>query len=508
MAGETLTSRVPAGSHRGPRGLTLTELLVAAALSLVVMAALAGLFGLFGRAIKRSEATMNLGGLMRSTAWQLRQDLAGVTCPLTPWLSPETAVGFFELVEGPARDTTYALDGLGQPTACLTADTDDILLFTTQSLEGAFIGRFEGKTVESPYAEVAWFCRPAATQPVAGTTLYDLHRRQLLVMNYLGRATLVSNALPLQKMTVAAGSQEATDRAACDVSLRPALIRVKQCQTGTCGRFNELSAVTCMAPTVPWVAPGGCGKSLANATTLDVQMLVPNSLGDLTKRENRFLRGGYSFVTASGTTRSVAAQVFPFAFPVDSTQHAVAEAALAGTTRESEDVILTNVVGFDVRVFDPKAAVSAGAGRVPGDPNYIAPQSDGAAGAYVDLGWGGGTPGLRTDVFPPVGTTAFQSAGVAVTDSPRRITLPSPTYDTWSRHYEFNGIDDDGDGVVDEAAHGVDGTDADPYPEDTVDVETSPPYPVPLRGLEVRIRCYEPSSRQIRQVTIRHAFVR
>ena len=75
MAGATLQSRLPAGSHRGPRGFTLTELLVAAALSLVVMGALAGLFGLFGRAIKQSEATMNLGSLMRSAAWQLRHSL-------------------------------------------------------------------------------------------------------------------------------------------------------------------------------------------------------------------------------------------------------------------------------------------------------------------------------------------------------------------------------------------------------------------------------------------------
>jgi type II secretory pathway pseudopilin PulG len=454
MAGATLQSRVPVGHHLGPRGLTLTELLVAAALSLVVMGALAGLFGLFGRAIKRSESTMNLGSLMRSAAWQLRQDLAGVTCPLTPWLSPETGAGFFELIEGPERDTTYALDGQGLPTTCLTADTDDILVFTTQSLGGAFVGRYDGQTIESPYAEVAWFCRPAATQSAAGTTLYDLHRRQLLVMNYLGRDSLVNNALPLS-----------TDRAACDISLRSDTI-------------------------------AGQG-----------QVLLPNALGDLTRREFRFMRGGYSFVTESGATRSVAAQVFPFAFPVDSTQHAVAEAALDGTRRASEDVILTNVVGFDVRVFDPQAAVSSG-GRVPGDPGYAAPQAGDAVGAYVDLGWGGGTAGLRTDPFPPAGKTAFQSAGVAVTDSPRRVSLPSPTYDTWSRHYEFNGIDDDGDGTIDEAAHGVDGTDADPYPEDTVDVETSPPYPVLLRGLEVRIRCYEPSSQQVRQVTIRHCFVR
>jgi hypothetical protein len=36
---------------------------------------------------------------------------------------------------------------------------------------------------------------------------------------------------------------------------------------------------------------------------------------------------------------------------------------------------------------------------------------------------------------------------------------------------------------------------------------TLPPYSVPLRGLEVRIRVYEPSSRQVRQFSVRHSFV-
>ena len=457
--GRSVQETLPSGPRRGPGGLTLTELLVAATLALVVMATLAGLFGLFGRSVRRSQATMNQTAILRSAAWQLRQDLAGVTCPIRPWLAPETNAGYFELVEGPARDATYAVDGQGQPTSNLTADTDDILVFTTESLAGSFVGRFEGKTVESPYAEVAWFCRPAANQPVPGTTVYDLHRRQLVVMNYLGRSTLADNALSLT-----------TDQSGCDISLRRGIV------TGT------------------------------------AQMLLPNSLGDLTKRENRFMRGGWSFVTEAGSTRSVLAQVFPHAFPRDAaTGHAIAEAALDGTKRAFEDVVLTNVIGFDVRVFDPQAVVSAAAsvtGRLPGDPGYVAAtaQPADALGAYVDLGWGGGTAVARTETFPPVGQTALQSAGVAVTALPRRISLSAPTYDTWSRHYEFNGVDDDGDGVVDEAVHGVD-VNGDGWTELTGDAETSPPYPVPLRGIEVRIRCYEPSSRQVRQVTIRHSFV-
>lgn len=439
---------------------SLIELLVAAALSLVVMGAVASLFGILSRSIRQSQATVDLGSLMRSTAWQLRQDLTGLTCAATPWTSPETSSGYFELIEGPARDTSFAIDTQGRPTSDLTADTDDVLLFTTQSLADPLVGRYESTLIESPYAEVAWFCRPATSQPVAGTTLYDLHRRQLLVTSYLGRSSLATNTL-----------SGTANRAAYDLSLRSGTI-------------------------------AGQGS-----------VLLPNSLGDLTKREHRFMRSGYSFVTTSGQVRSVPVQAFPHAFPlVGGTAHALPETSLADTTRAGEDVILTNVIAFDVRVYDPQAVVpqtSSAIWRLPGDPGYVQALSSGTAGAgsYVDLGWRGGTPTVPSGTFPPAGRTALESAGVCVTDSPRSVPLPAVTYDTWSRHYEFNGVDDDGDGVVDEGSNGVD-TDGDGWPDDARASETSPPYPVPLRGIEIRLRCYEPTSKQVRQITIRHALRR
>ena len=445
--------------HQSRGGLTLTELLIAATLSLVVMGAVASLFGILSRSIRQSQSTVDLSALMRSTAWQLRQDLTGITCAVAPWSSPETNSGYFELIEGPARDISFAFDDQGLPTTNVTADIDDILLFTTQSLAGPFVGRYEGVMVESPYAEVAWFCRPSASQPVDGTRLYDLHRRQLLVTAYLGQPALVNNALP-----------STANRAAYDVSL----------QSGTiAGQGN---------------------------------VLLPNSLGDLTKREHRFMRSGYLFVTTTGT-RSVPAQVFPFAFPmVSGSSIALAEATLTDTTRAGEDVILTNVISFDVRVYDPQAVVPTATGttwRQPGDPGYLAAVASGTAGtgAYIDLGWRGGTPVVRTGTFPPAGQSPLESAGVCVTDSPRKLSLPAATYDTWSRHYEFNGRDDDGDGVVDEGSNGAD-TDGDGWPDYSGDAETSPPYPTALRGIEVRVRCYEPHSKQVRQITIRHSFKR
>ena len=38
--------------------------------------------------------------------------------------------------------------------------------------------------------------------------------------------------------------------------------------------------------------------------------------------------------------------------------------------------------------------------------------------------------------------------------------------------------------------------------DDAAERETSPPYPVPLRGIEIRIRLVEPTSQQVRQTSI------
>ena len=79
-------------------------------------------------------------------------------------------------------------------------------------------------------------------------------------------------------------------------------------------------------------------------------------------------------------------------------------------------------------------------------------------------------------------------------------------YDTWSFHYEHDGINQDLDSDIDEGTDGFD-NDGDNGVDDIGERETSPPYPVPLRGIQVRIRVYEPDSRSIREVSINQHFV-
>jgi hypothetical protein len=95
-------------------------------------------------------------------------------------------------------------------------------------------------------------------------------------------------------------------------------------------------------------------------------------------------------------------------------------------------------------------------------------------------------------------------------------------FDTWSFHYENNGLDEDGVNGIDQGTNGLDERDPRIVPEvnvvDSNDIaingpddvgerETVPPYDKPLRGVQVLLRLYERDSRQVRQVSVNQHFV-
>jgi prepilin-type N-terminal cleavage/methylation domain-containing protein len=414
-------------SQAAARGMTLVEMLVSMAVTLVMIGFVAQLFGILGTNVSSSRALIETTDQLRSVAHRLRTDLAGVTVDPIPPLRPESASGYLEILEGPNND--YAVNyTTATPITAPNGDCDDALLFTTASQGDPFVGRFQGSSIESPTAEVGWFC--VSTGTVSGVPLFSLYRRQLLVTSLVGTGSFSSNN------AITAALPSAYEY--YDLSLR---------------------------------AEGG--------------NLFPNSLSDLCKRENRFLNRSNAFPylfasNAAGGTGLVFA---------------------SNSSRHGEDLMMTNVIGFDVRVFDPYAEIKTlgTAAVTPGDPGYGAstPSAPRVFGFYVDLGANQsaattaiGTPTLSGAMQTKSGLTGYQNK----------------VYDTWSLHYEFNGIDDDGDGVVDEGTDGLD-NDFNGIIDDVGERETAPPYPVALRGIEIRIRCYEPSSRQVRQVTVRHTFV-
>jgi hypothetical protein len=173
----------------------------------------------------------------------------------------------------------------------------------------------------------------------------------------------------------------------------------------------------------------------------------------------------------------------------------------------AEDVVLTNVIGFDVKVWDPGAPVRSDGSVAlgPSDPGYDALVKSGASpvsyGAYVDLGY---NPDYSPGANAP--TPHFHHAGDARSKLNANAAQPARVYDTWSIHYEHDGIDQDNDGVVDEGTNGFDDN-GQAGVDDPSEMETSPPYPAPLQAIQVKIRVYEPDSRQIREVTVVQDFL-
>jgi hypothetical protein len=115
-------------------------------------------------------------------------------------------------------------------------------------------------------------------------------------------------------------------------------------------------------------------------------------------------------------------------------------------------------------------------------------------GAYVDLGYAPGYTAAAANPQPHFNTLGNPLSGLA------------RTYDTWSFHYEHDGLDQDGDGLIDEATDGVDNNGLGGV-DDVTELEAPPPYPFPLRGIQVKIRTFEPDSRQVREVSVVHTFL-
>lgn len=199
--------------------------------------------------------------------------------------------------------------------------------------------------------------------------------------------------------------------------------------------------------------------------------VVANRLEDLGYRSARFCHAG------------------PFPHPIDRTLLRQYRMAVGGTLT-GDDVVLSDVASFDIRVYSPNStSIEALGGSVlvdPGDVGFgaIPPTTN---GAFVDLnhgagGWFSGLPHLKSGLATPIDVA----------------------YDTWTPLYESDGLIQNGqtdlatNGIDDDGVNGVD---------DTGERDTMPPYPHPIRGLQATFRMVEKSTHQVRQVSVIHSFV-
>lgn len=662
--------------HRSRQGLTLVEMLVAMAITLLIMAAVVTVFANITSSVTRRRATIEMSSALRNVRETLARDLAGATCPALPWQRPESNVGYLEIIEGPQNDyyptpwlwdsdptdpDELAPDGLGtRPGIDLTlsslpgsnlrdtttpddeqgrgrtigsnlpltesiptdgrglGDADDILMLTVRNEREPFVGRipkrfandllqeptigqasdpasrtfnFWGEAgvapagqysggheeIESPLAEVVWFAHENPTEAVRTNAFGEpgyrtIYRRALLILPDLDYGIVVTDGNRSERASVGVVRVLGTNVSRERVDLALAALVAFQ------DRY-DLSVRVEWDPLLPGSDQSNPGRWVLRA----------NTLGDLTKRENRFEHHGYlsdpegaivpkgpadryfPFPVASGGRYTGANPTPPVVFQADPeavavnvatgfslvTQNAsgravthqfansgnrgayayrplaygVAESDSAATpravlnedgaivdvtfglaplggVRRGDDIMMTDALAFDLRVFDPGAPVysyypegdqSLRADQVvsPGDPAWAAAYRTDALsgvvgdnvpalnaaypfrydrqGAYVDLAYraafinpgNNANPGdvarqfLRTalpvwpnaegsgGVFPKFFLDGlFRTTAATTTSAQDDFNSRYATFDTWPTHYESNGVNEDLDDTM------------------------------------------------------------
>ena len=524
------------------RGLTLIEMLVSVTLTQMIVFALVSVFDLIGNSVTDSRAIIELSGNLRGAANRLQQDLAGLTVTTLPPRDPSHGEGYLEIVDGPHTDrqhyvfttdgtSSYAdlasdfVDPVGDgfvegPVSFDTSvgDTDDVLAFTARSQGEPFIGQVSHpgvrlvdpintnqewsaldsnrdgipdlatRSLESQVAEVIWWLQidrslaitditmiqelpeaeqidnaingevqfyPNSTNTMLGTPVRSLHRRVMLIRPDLEFTDGEGKPLLLNNLDEVASFQTNND-----ISVR--------FERRADGRYR----------------------------------VEANSLGDLTRRRNRFCRRSFRSTSAPWSLPQT---------PIDTDlllRHAtLKDMVINGRSsfmmRRGEDVVLSDVLAFDVQVYDPKAWVllaADGSAVTPSDPGYtkaaVKPQAL-SVGTFVDLGYG----------VPPKSGNAqlllVLHGNFAVSPhfkSKLKNRDGRMTYCTWCDEYERDGFNQNG-GLVDEGTNGLDDDNTNGV-DDVGELETMPPYPHPLRGITVKLRVMEFNTRQVRQTSV------
>ncbi len=495
-------------------------------------------------------------------------------------------------------------------------DVDDILMFTTRApAEAPFRGLFNGTSSESLTAEVIWFLR--------GNTLY---RRQLLVLdnnapqytNTTAGGFYRENDVSVRVRRDQGGDAVLFGTAPVVVAntLRDLSRRENRYGHGaeydsawSTGTFSTAtgnqhynpfphpiyyaSEVNRTDDTRPWYhlrmpTMEECVSFATNgtiSTTWAAGMPLMRTLHPLTSTQ-AFYTGPtainpYPLAAITNTNNSFVYRDNPLNYSApygdlwenpngwsvqDATSGSVV--TLASNPRQDragEDIVMTNVISFDVKVWNPYWIPLQGA-TSSSTANWAPPQ-------YVDLGqdqmldpttntmlpvnywyvwtntpsypagltvgppgdrfgfcskgkYADGTETVVTNVTANPGglasTIAGRSSWLSTPSNQHRPPMPS-VYDTWTREYEtkpYSALEKDSNGIIicNRVGTGVDGEAnhipnpspppasiaplAGTIPDQWDEWECPPPYVTPLKGIEITIRCFDPRGKNIKQIRI------
>jgi prepilin-type N-terminal cleavage/methylation domain-containing protein len=274
----------PPSVKRRRRGLTLVEMLVTVALVLLIMVVITSVFRSAATVASRQKISMEQETTLRRLDSLIRQDLRGATFLLEPAKQPYSSAlpysndsfTFFQPIN-PRDNLGYFEYGENSIADKQGEDGDDYLAFTTKSPEGqpfrgfvvvrgvnlAGTPIFSRVPITSNYAEVIYYHRNG-----------NLYRRVLLIV-------------PERKGQLVTGPIHGGGFYAQVVN---GSLVIDPLQTNAGGQYVPVSwhAMNTIS-----ARPSPQGTSYAP---------VPNTLGDLTNRENRFARPRFSddYINAAG----------------------------------------------------------------------------------------------------------------------------------------------------------------------------------------------------------------
>lgn len=243
------------------RGFTLLELLVATAVTLLMMVSLARVFKIIGDSMKQGRAALQLNNTLRSVTFRLRHDLNNLTLRIDPPTDGSNGSGYMLYYDGAMTDYSSMLldpgNGLAFPKVSTDhvrssrfGDMDDIFMATVRAGDSWFTGKvpqfvlagggtdITPVTISAQHAEVAVFARPL---DLNSDGLYDdsdgdgmpdgyqLYYRTLLIRPDLNLPDgalpwIASNGTNGPQLIVTSGSPVVTAMARahqqCDLSLR------------------------------------------------------------------------------------------------------------------------------------------------------------------------------------------------------------------------------------------------------------------------------------------------
>lgn len=417
------------------QGFTLIEMLIAMAITLLMMAAVARAFAFVGERVRDSRGNVSLSSELRDVTTRLNDELRNCTVSLKPVGGNDADPnGYFLYYEGPMTDATTTIFGRysdlitkGSPVAqdSRFGDLDDYLAFTAISPPGSwFTGQVPayllnaaldpGPTspttiaantpvvIRSRYAEIVYFVNPERNATgdiidVDGDLIADrlmLYRRVLLIrpdLNLSGSDTLLRSSATgdwLKGMSPVHQVADLSVRRQLNADGSPGTGLVANTLAELAQPHNRFAHVR-----IPWgiVSSWAGGSGGSPDYSMPVLALEDLDANGLLLSDNAS-PPSYRPPPQTDTTATSSPVVTPFRM----SGYLHRDFVLTGD-RRGEDVIANNVRALDVQIFDPTAAFylsPTGLVVGPGDAGYRDVLNDTATsitgvpgGGFVDLAY-------------------------------------------------------------------------------------------------------------------------